>query len=58
MKCNAQEQKNDSFWTKYIVIALCYFFCPVHNLKTSSGNSIQPHTIVKRNERKCSVQYP
>jgi hypothetical protein len=32
--------------------------CPVHYLKTNVWNSMQQHTMVKHNERKCRALEP
>jgi hypothetical protein len=55
VRWSAVQKKHNSILTHYSYCPLL-LFCPVQNLKTSSWKSIQLHTIVKRNERKCRVQ--
>jgi hypothetical protein len=60
---SAVHKNHNYVQSNYRVIALCYFSivffsCPEHNLKTTSWNSIQFHTMVKYIERKRSAQKP
>jgi hypothetical protein len=51
-------KNHNSIQINYRVISLLLFYCPEHNLKTTSWKSIQFHTMVKYIERKCSAQKP